>query len=336
MKCAVLVLAWNGGDALQACLERVLALEPAADQVMVVDNASHDGSADRVAHHFPTVTLVRNEANLGFSGGMNVGLRALMAQSDPPDAILLLNQDTLVDVGWLGALGNALHKNPALGAVGCKIRYPDGTIQHAGVYLEEPRAIVQHVGWHQADDGRFDQPAEMPFVTGAALALRRSVLEHVGLFDAGYAPAYFEDTDLLWRIGRAGYRVGYEPRATLVHHESLSLPDPLARSALYNRGRLRFVLKSYPLEVLTGPFAEAEQRFIQQHARYAEGRVLRWAYNETLANLAELVATRRTLEPDLHATALPLIHKLLCDMRQALAHALYHQAQDTVTTMRAL
>lgn len=336
MKCVVLILAWNGGDVLQHCLERVLALTPAADQVMVVDNASRDGSADQVARYFPAVTLLRNEANLGFSGGMNVGLRTLMAQPEPPDAVLLLNQDTLVDPGCLAALSSALHENPLLGAVGCKIRYPDGTIQHAGVYLERPRAIVQHVGWHQPDDGRFDQPTEMPFVTGAALGLRRSVLEQVGLFDEGYAPAYFEDIDLLWRIGRAGYRVGYEPRATLVHHESLSLPDSLMRSALYNRGRLRFVLKSYSLEDLLGPFAQAEQRFIQQHARYAEGRVLRWAYNETLASLTDLVVARRAIEPDLPASVLPLMHQLVRELRQALADTLYNQATATAEMVRTL
>ena len=336
MNVAVLILSWNAVVPLQHCLRQVWALDPAPNQVMVVDNGSCDGSAEMVAHTFPLATLIRNGANLGFASGMNVGLRALMAQSVPPDLIILLNQDTLVDTNWLGALINAMRSDPTLGAVGCKILYPDGTIQHAGMFLEHPRAIAQHIGWHERDDGRFDQPTTMEFVTGAALALRRTTLEQVGLFDEGYAQAYFEDVDLLWRIRRVGYRIGYEPRATLVHHESLSLPDPLNRGALYNRGRLRFVFKSYPLEELFGPFATAERHSIIQCARSAEGRVLRWAYNETLTNLTGLVAARQILEPDLPTTTLSRMRTLLHELRQTLAHTLYRQAIMTAEEIRAL
>jgi GT2 family glycosyltransferase len=336
MNVTLLILAWNAVVPLQRCLERVFTLDPAPDQVMVVDNGSHDGSADMVVHAFPTVHLIRNEANLGFGRGMNVGLRALMAQTSPPDLIVLLNQDTLVDVGWLGALTSAMSADPTLGAVGCKIRYPDGRIQHAGLILERPRALAHHIGWYEADDGRFDQPMTMEFVTGAALALRRTTLEQVGLFDEGYAQAYFEDVDLLWRIRRNGYRVGYEPRATLVHHESLSLPDPVTRGALYNRGRLRFVFKSYPLDELFGSFADAERRFAAQHAHLAEGRVLRWAYHESLANVDSLVAARCSLEPELPEVVNVRMRALLHELYQTLIHTLYQQAITTAKEIRAL
>lgn len=335
MQSAVIVLTWNGGDEALACLERLAALDPAPAQVVVVDNASADGTAERVAARFPAFTLIRNERNLGFAGGMNTGMRALLAQAAPPEAIILLNQDTLVDPGWLGAI-TAPFAEPAVGAVGCKIRYPDGTIQHAGVTLDWPRALARHVGWHEPDAGQHDTPRDAELLTFAAIALRSAALVQVGLLDEGYGPAYFEDMDLCRRLRLAGYTLRYEPRATLVHQESSSLRDELARSARYNHGRLRFVLKSYSLEQLLGPFAEAERAFIGLHGHHTEGRALRWAYAETLAALPGLVAARRALEPELPAEAHAAMAGLLIGLRRELAHTFYRRAAACADELIAL
>jgi GT2 family glycosyltransferase len=336
MRSAVIVLTWNAADAALACLGSLAALDPAPDQVVVVDNASVDGSADRVAEHFPAVTLIRNAANLGFSGGMNVGMRALLAQKAPPEAIILLNQDTLVDTGWLAALTTALEADLTLGAVGCKIRYPDGSIQHAGVTLDWPRAVAHHIGWHEPDTGQHDAPQPMEFVTAAAVALRAEALARVGLLDEGYAPAYFEDVDLCWRLRRAGYRIGYAPAATLVHQESLSLHDELTRSAHYNRGRLRFVLKTYALADLLGPFVAAERDFMHMYGHQPEGRALRWAYAEALAALPDIIAARRALGLDTPDSALPALRNLLVGLRRELSHTLYRRAAACATEIYAL
>ena len=326
MRSAVIVLTWNAAEAALACLASLAALNPAPDQIVVVDNASADGTADMVAGRFPAVTLIRNAANLGFSGGMNVGIRALLAQEHPPEAIILLNQDTLVDAGWLAALTAALDADPDLGAVGCKIRYPDGTIQHAGVTLDWPRAVARHIGWHEIDAGQHDAPRSLEFVTAAAIALRAEALELIGLLDEGYAPAYFEDVDLCWRLREAGYRIGYAPAATLVHQESLSLRDELTRSAHYNRGRLRFVLKTYTLADLLGPFAAAERAFQHECGHLSEGRALRWAYAEALAALPGIIAARRELGVDTPAHAPAALRDLLVGLRRELAHTLYRRA----------
>lgn len=335
MSAAVIVLTWNGGAAALACLDSLVALDPAPDTVVVVDNGSADRTADRVAQRFPAFTLIRNERNLGFAGGMNAGLRALLGRADPPGAIALLNQDTLVDAGWLGAIV-APFADPAVGAVGCKIRYPDGTLQHAGATLDWPRAVARHVGWHEPDAGQHDTPRAVEQVTFAAVALRAEALSRVGLLDEGYGPAYFEDVDLCRRLRLAGYALRYEPRATLVHQESSSLRDELGRSARYNYGRLRYVLKSYSLTDLRGPFAAAELAFLREHAHNPEGRALRWAYSETLAALPGLVAARRELEPDLPAGAEAAMHELLAGLRRALAHTLYRRAAACADELYAL
>ncbi|NNJ09629.1 glycosyltransferase family 2 protein [Chloroflexales bacterium ZM16-3] len=336
MRSAVIVLTWNAADAALNCLGSLAALDPAADQIVVVDNGSADGTADLVAGRFPSITLIRNDRNLGFSGGMNVGIRALLAQDQPPEAIILLNQDTLVDAGWLAALTAPLEADPAIGAVGCKIRYPDGSLQHAGVTLDWPRAVAHHIGWHEADVGQHDVPRDLAFITGAALALRVDAVARVGLLDEGYAPAYFEDVDLCWRIRRAGYRLHYEPRATLIHQESLSLRDELTRSAHYNRGRMRFVLKTYALADLLGAFAEAERAFIRQHAHTAEGRALRWAYAGSLDALPDILAARRDLGVDTPVDAPDSIRDLLVGLRRELAHTLRRRAASCADTIASL
>ncbi|NTU85617.1 MAG: glycosyltransferase family 2 protein [Chloroflexales bacterium] len=336
MSSAVIVLTWNGGDAALSCLGSLAALEPAPERVLVVDNASADGTAERVAAAFPALDLIRNQANLGFAGGMNSGIRALLAGGTPPESVILLNQDTLVDPGWLDAITAPLAADPLVGAVGCKIRYPDGGIQHAGVTLDWPRALARHIGWHEPDTGQHDTPRDVERVTFAAVALSAAALGQVGLLDEGYGPAYFEDVDLCWRLRRAGYTLRYEPRATLVHHESLSLRDELTRSARYNFGRLRFVLKSYSLADLRGPFAEAERAFIREHSHCPEGQALRWAYAETLAALPGIVAARQALEPDLPGGAQAAMHELLSGLRRELARSLYRRANSCADELHAL
>lgn len=326
MSCAVLVLTWNGGATALRCLSALRALVPAPETVLVVDNASTDGTADHVADRFPDYGLIRNPRNLGFAAGMNVGIRALLNRAQPPATIILLNQDTVVDPGWFAAITAPLADNPRLAAVGCKIRYPDGTLQHAGMRLDWPRAIVQHTGWHEPDLGQYDTPCVADLVTAAAIALRTSALLQIGLLDEGYSPAYFEDVDLCWRLRQAGYLLYYEPRATLIHQESLSLRDELTRSAHYNRGRLRFVLKSYPLADLQGPFATAEHAFLVEHSHTGEGRALRFAYSENLAALPAIVAERCKREPTLPDATLDQLRALLLDLRRALAATLYRRA----------
>jgi GT2 family glycosyltransferase len=329
MRSAVLVLTWNGGAEAIACLQQVRQLDPAPDMVVVVDNDSHDGTPDQIAALFPTFMLIRNSDNLGYSGGMNVGLRALMAQESPPETIVLLNQDTLVDRGWLGAI-TAPFADPDIGAVGCKIRYPDGTIQHAGLTLDWPLALSRHIGRYEPDRGQYDAPRDVEFVTFAAVALRRQALERIGLFDEGYRPAYFEDVDLCVRLRRAGYRIRYEPRATLVHREATSQRDYLAHSATVHRGRLRFVVKTYPFKAITGVFADAERVFLIQHSHPPECRALRWAYDRTLTELPDILHARRDLDPDFPPDALRTLRALILDLQHAL-----NRSERQRLTMRA-
>ena len=254
-KASVIVLAWNGIDYLESCLNSVLGQAYANFEVIVVDNSSSDGSADFIAQHYPEVKLIRNERNLGFSAGNNVGLRQATGQ-----VRALLNQDTVVQPGWLAALVKALESYPDAGIVGSKILDLDGiTLQHAGAHFDWPIVEGLHYGRGERDAGQYDEPREVEFVTGAALAVRSDVLEQIGLLDEGFFPGYFEDVDLCVRARRAGYRVLYVPSAIVLHHGSMSFSQaPDGIGPLVYRNRLRFILKSFTADQIVNEFVPAE------------------------------------------------------------------------------
>jgi GT2 family glycosyltransferase len=244
MKASVIVLSWNGMEYLADCLDAVLSQDYCDFEVIVVDNGSADGSPDFVGQHYPQVRLIRNARNLGFSGGNNVGLRAATG-----DVLILLNQDTVVQSGWLEALVEGFQESE-VGVAGCKILYPDGrTIQHAGGYFDWPIGLAFHYGCDEEDRGQYEHLREVEYVTAAAMGVRRSVLRDVGYLDEAFFPGYFEDLDFCRRVQAAGYRVLYLPQASLIHHESRSFAQTL-RSKPYAvfRGRFRFIFKHYAPE----------------------------------------------------------------------------------------
>jgi GT2 family glycosyltransferase len=293
MKATVIVLSWNGAADLPDCLDSVLSQQGAEAELLVVDNGSTDGSAALVRDRYPAAQLVENSRNLGFAAGMNVGMRLLREVPEPPDVVVLLNQDTVVAPDWLQNILLPFEQDARIAAVGCKIYYPDGrTLQHAGAWLEPGRAIPRHYGYGELDEGQYDQPRDLEWATGAALALRRSAIDEVGLFDEGYSPAYMEDVDLCWRLRRAGYRVHYAPSATLRHAESRSITNRIRLLAFANRNRLRFVVKTFPIENIRGEFIVAERVRLTMLTNGIESRFLSRAYLEGIMLRNEWLAAR--------------------------------------------
>jgi len=287
MKVSVIIPVWNGREYLPGCLDALLAQEYPDFEVIAVDNASVDGSAELIAEQYPQVRLIRNIQNLGFAGGCNAGLK--VAQGD---VLVLLNQDTVVLPGWLLALVEALQK-PEVGIVGCKILYPDGkTIQHAGGWIEWPLGLAHHYGQGELDQGQWDQHREVEYVTGAAMAFRRDVLQSIGLMDEEFWPGYFEDTDFCFRAREAGYEVWYIYEAIVLHNEGISVRDPVEHSLYNERGRLRFLLKHMQ------PSRFLEECIPAEKARYAPiahrlyGDPLRLAYLEAIPAAARILPQR--------------------------------------------
>jgi GT2 family glycosyltransferase len=267
LRASCIVILWNGREYIESCLTSVLPQLGPDDELLVVDNGSADGSAELVKARYPTAHLISAGENLGYGGGVNLGIEVARGQY-----LFVFNQDVDLHPGWLETMMVALQQ-PQVGIVGCKLRYPDGSIQHAGGKIQWPLAFPDHYGYRQPDDGRWDAVRDVDYVTGAAWGFRRDVVEAVGRLDEGFSPAYFEEVDYCFRARDAGWRVIYEPHAVAIHWESTSLGGDatLTRMRLYHKGRLRFLLKRH----LNSPqrwSAAVEAEEVYQQGLVAEGK----------------------------------------------------------------
>ena len=215
-------------------------------RVVVVDNASRDGSADMVEQSYPQVKLFRNSANVGFSKANNRGIR--YALQNGAKYVMLLNNDVEVtDKTWLEEFTCVMESDSKIGIVGCKLVFPDGTLQHAGGLVK--LRVPYHRGECEKDSGQYDRVELVDYVTGAALMIKAEAIRKIGLLDEGFSPLYYEDTDWCVRAKLYGYSIAYTPKPTLIHHCGAS-SNKLGseRKKFYaKRSFIRFVLLNYPL-----------------------------------------------------------------------------------------
>ena len=277
----VIVLTWNGRDLTLACLESLRSARATGVEIVVVDNGSSDGTASAIRErHGERVTIIENAANLGFSAGNNVGIAYALRRG--ARFLLLLNNDTAVDPDFIEELVRPLEQDPHIGITGPKIYYytPRDRIWFAGGEVRMARGLARHVGIRETDHGQYDVPREVDYVTGCALMARREVYEEVGLLDPSYA-AYFEDTDLCIRAGRAGYSLLYVPTAKVWHKISASTGGQLSRRKMARKlrsGARFFSRYARPYHWLTIPLFFAADG-LRVAALVATGRI-RDATNE--------------------------------------------------------
>jgi GT2 family glycosyltransferase len=250
---AAVIVNYNSAAYLDGCLRALTNIGTPPDEIIVVDNASSDDSLADLAI-WPRVVVDASPRNLGFAGGANRGI----ARSEAP-IVVLLNPDVELDPGYGAALLRLFADNPALGAAGAKLRYPDSNLlQHAGADLDRVTLTSRHRGHREEDHGQWDEPTDADYVIGAALALRRTAFDQIGGFDERFWPAYYEDVDLCWRLRAAGWKVRYQPELSGVHVESVTLGFSATAYRHVFRSRLRFALKHLTAEAWWGSFIPAE------------------------------------------------------------------------------
>jgi GT2 family glycosyltransferase len=285
---AIIIPVHNGEPVLAACLSAALTQQP-SPIVIAVENGSSDASATLIAQQFPQVRLLTHPAPLGFAGAINLGLRAALALPEPPGLLTILNQDTVVDPGWLAALAEVLATDPEIGVVGSMARYGDGSPQHAGAELVSPR-------WYGRNRLRAHDPVSgEPFISFLGVGLRPALIQAVGLLDDAYAAGYYEDADYCLRAVAAGWRLSIAAGATLIHHEGAISQQSYRHAALIERNRIRTILKHYPLDQL-GQLWEAERAALIGQASQGSSQVLRQAYLHGLVQLPE-IARARAMDP---------------------------------------
>jgi len=222
-KVYAIVLNYNGRELTLDCLDSLYSMDYPAFSVMVVDNGSSDGTAQAVRAAFPQAEVVENSENLMFAGGNNVGIRR--ALQGGADYVLLLNNDTVVDMRLAAELIAAMKAHPEAGLACPMIYYyppkDDGRelIWYAGGVVDFWRGLIAHRGIRQVDDGRYTRPECTGYVTGCGLMASRACLERVGLLDTAYN-MYVEDVDLSQRAIIAGYSLLFVPGARMWHKVS--------------------------------------------------------------------------------------------------------------------
>lgn len=220
------------------CLMAIAAHPGRADiEIIVCDDASSDDTP-HVLREVAGIHLIRNEANLGFLRSCNRA--AAMARGR---YLLFLNNDTQVQEGWLDHMLALFEEDEQTGLVGAKLLFPNGRLQEAGGVI-----------WRDAigyNYGRYDDPGkpeynhvrEADYCSGACILIETALFRQLGGFDELYAPAYYEDTDLAFRVRRAGRKVLYQPKAIVVHYEGVShgtdIRNGVKAQQVANRGKFR-------------------------------------------------------------------------------------------------
>jgi GT2 family glycosyltransferase len=199
------------------CLASIVEHTPSLPiEVIVIDDAwgGIDGESLAVVRG---IRLIRNEINLGFLRSCNKA--AAVANGH---YLYFLNNDTQVLDGWLEPMITLFQQRPGTGAVGAKLLYPDGRLQEAGAIIWQDASGWNFGRLEDAAKPVYNYVREVDYCSGAALMVERSVFAGLGGFDERYAPAYFEDADLCFRLRRIGLKTLYQPAARVVHHEGMS------------------------------------------------------------------------------------------------------------------
>ena len=333
MQLAVIILSYNTRDLLRQALQSVLASAARTrDQlvvdVIVVDNASQDGSAALVAAEFPQAQLIASPTNLGFTGGNNLALKSLgyavaapdcpislSPHSHTPDFVLLLNSDAEVQGDALWQMANFLQQQPKAGACGANLQYGDGRFQHGAFALPSLFQVAldffpltgvpgaqrlhnsQWNGRYPLAQWQGTQPFPVDFVLGAALMVRGTAIQQVGGLDNDFF-MYCEEMDWSLRLADAGWGIFAIPTAQVIHHEGQSSKQVrwIAYERLW-RSRFRFYAKHaahYPpgyllwLRLLVR--AGLWSRTRQARARFARGEITGVALEAELQAYAHILA----------------------------------------------
>ena len=238
---SIITINYNGLEDTCALIETI----PFNDkmEVIVVDNASKNDEATEIEKNYPYVKVIRSDKNLGFAGGNNLGI-----QASSGNYIFLVNNDTIFKDFNIQALIDRLKSSPKIGVACPKIRFAWGNhpIQFTGY---TPLSIItvrnKAIGFGEEDKGQYDTPHPTPYAHGAAMMLKREVIDRIGLMPECYF-LYYEELDWSMMITRKGYEIWYEPACTIYHKESQATGQnsPL-RTYYITRNRLLLVKRNW-------------------------------------------------------------------------------------------
>ncbi len=290
---SIIIPTLNGEHLLAECLPALIQQTYRKFDIIVVDNNSNDNSVAWLEQHYPQVTIIKNDRNLGFSAAVNQGIRRSSATY-----VVTLNNDVVVDVDWLENLVTTAEADSALGMCASKMVFwhQPSMINSSGICVDRAGIVWDRDGGKVDATSANETAAVFGPCAGAAL-YRRMMLDEIGLFDEAYF-AYFEDVDLAWRARAAGWGCAYVETARVRHHHSAtSVNGSHFKTIQLGKNKVRLIVKNYPFKALWwyipvllfyDLLAVAYQLISTQNFDTLRGRWQAWC------SIADAIATRPT------------------------------------------
>lgn len=218
LKVSVIILNWNGENDTIECINSLINQVDVELDILVIDNGSKKESVSKIERKFPKINVIKSESNLGYCGGMNLGIR--LAIKKDAKFLLLLNNDTVADKNFVKTLLKNFEKD--VGVVGPIIYYYDDPDKIWSFGGKISPIILELTRSHEHQKEIPTKPFDRDFITGCAMLVKREVFEKVGVFDERFFPAYYEDLDFCFRVRKAGYKIILDPTSFLWHKVSKS------------------------------------------------------------------------------------------------------------------
>jgi GT2 family glycosyltransferase/glycosyltransferase involved in cell wall biosynthesis len=256
---SIIIPVFNQFPFTQACLASLQEHQGTERfEVIIVDDCSTDETPEAIPQ-IPGVVYLCNEKNSGFIASCNRG-----AQTARGRYLVFLNNDTLVKPGWLSALLDTFAEQPRTGIVGSKLVYPDGRLQEAGGVIWRDASGWNYGKFDDAEKPEYNYLREADYCSAAALMIPKSLFASMGGFDSRYAPAYYEDTDLAFKVRKAGYKVLYQPLSEVIHYEGTTGGTDLSTGTKKHQGINRSTFaETWANELMARP-ANGEVTFLRQ------------------------------------------------------------------------
>ena len=240
---SIVIVSYNGKYLLNSCLNSLYAQTYENIELLVVDNASSDGSVEFIRDNFKDVTIIEQKENLGFAKGNNVALKLARGEY-----VAMLNNDAIAEKEWLSELVNAMELNRRIGICASKILFYNNRdiINSTGICIDKALGFTWDRGFGDKDGDKYREKCMVFGACAAAALYRKDMLDQIGLFDEDFF-AYHEDVDLAWRAQLYGWKCIYVPTAIVYHHFSATAGtnSPL-KEYFSSRNRIWLIIKNYP------------------------------------------------------------------------------------------
>jgi len=239
---SIITVNFNGSEDTLEMIESLTRITYPNFEIIVVDNYSGNDNPRLIKEKFPWVVLYESNVNMGFAGGNNLGIMRARGEY-----VLLLNNDTIVDKGFLEPLVKKMQSDTKIGCVSSKLRfyYDRSVIQFAGYTPIDHRTMRSFaIGYREKDKGQYDTDKETPYAHGAAMMVSMKVIREIGIMSYIFF-LYYEEADWSYRIKNAGYTIWYVHNSLVYHKESISVGKLSASKTYYqNRNRLVFMRRN--------------------------------------------------------------------------------------------